>query len=308
MKACFGCKIKAGALKCSACRFAVYCSTGCQKSHWKNGHKNECCAHAKQNIHAASFRGDERMIRDLQAEFPALSMDWVHPVDGGTAALVATQEGHVRCLKLLSERGADLTAGPIVASDDNDSIATVQFDEIDFGEYDEYDEYDCCEYDYGKENANDLFCEVERQAKDQRYDDIARVQQQLSDSEVISQFNPLYYPRACDLSPPVLPAPIPPGRRGPLNQIYVQAFARLECVISANLFQRRGIATDQLHYMAHVFQPTFKKILYVATTNMAGMALYSKCGWSVVSEPLPVDFQDCAPGADDMTVPCPCCC
>ena len=99
----------AGALKCSACRFAVYCSAGCQKSHWKNGHKDECCAHAKQNIHAASFRGDERMIRDLQAEFPALSMDWVHPVDGGTAALVATQEGHVRCLKLLSERGADLT-------------------------------------------------------------------------------------------------------------------------------------------------------------------------------------------------------
>ena len=114
------------------------------------------------------------------------------------------------------------------------------------------------------------------------------------------------------------------GRRGALNQIYVRAFARLECVVSvmvvhadddttvasvdglyvSNLFQRRGIATEQLYYMAHVFQPTFQKILYVATTNMAGMALYSKCGWSVVSEPLPVDFQDCAPGADDMVYEC----
>lgn len=105
---CFGCKKKVGNQKCSACHSAIYCSTLCQKSHWKNGHNKECCAHAKQNIHAASFRGSVDILKRILAEHPTIGVNWANPMDGGTAAAVAAQGGHHECLTLLAARGADL--------------------------------------------------------------------------------------------------------------------------------------------------------------------------------------------------------
>ena len=109
LKWCSGCKKKPGTKVCSCCHTAVYCDASCQRSHWNKEHKRECCAREKQNIHWASFHGDVAVLKQIMAEFPSLTMDWAAPGHGGTAACVAAQEGKHECLKLLAERGADLT-------------------------------------------------------------------------------------------------------------------------------------------------------------------------------------------------------
>ena len=34
---------KPASQRCSACQKVAYCSTKCQKLHWKSGHKSQCC-------------------------------------------------------------------------------------------------------------------------------------------------------------------------------------------------------------------------------------------------------------------------
>ena len=40
-KLCYGCDKQGATLKCSACKIAAYCSTECQRNHWKH-HKSSC--------------------------------------------------------------------------------------------------------------------------------------------------------------------------------------------------------------------------------------------------------------------------
>ena len=46
---CAGCGVVAPHLRsCGACRSVAYCSTDCQRKHWRAGHKRECAALAAQ--------------------------------------------------------------------------------------------------------------------------------------------------------------------------------------------------------------------------------------------------------------------
>jgi hypothetical protein len=108
MPPCSGCKTKPGTMACSACRVAWYCDWKCQKLHWNNGgHKKVCCAVAKQNIHASCSRGQADVLAGILSLNPNIGMDWENH-DGGTAAGMAAQGGHHKCLQLLSGRGANL--------------------------------------------------------------------------------------------------------------------------------------------------------------------------------------------------------
>ena len=111
--ACLGCGNTVGAvLKCKACQVAVYCSTDCQKSHWKSRHSAECCIEVKQKIYSASFNGREKELAQLLERNPSIKLNWRNPqsILGGTAVFVAAQQGHAGCLALLWKRGADITA------------------------------------------------------------------------------------------------------------------------------------------------------------------------------------------------------
>lgn len=105
---CSGCGKREGTRKCSACLAVVYCSTDCQKLHWKNGHSKDCGLQTKKNIHMASFLGKGDQLKHILEVYPKISLDWANPIDGATAAYVAAQEGRAECLFMLSERGADL--------------------------------------------------------------------------------------------------------------------------------------------------------------------------------------------------------
>ena len=80
--------------------------------------------------------------------------------------------------------------------------------------------------------------------------------------------------------------------------------ASIDCLSVNPAHQRKGIATEQLRYAANIFLPTYQKILFVATTNVAGRGLYDHCGWSVVNGPLPAEFEACRPEEDDCYYEC----
>ncbi len=55
-KVCEGCGQEGASKCCSGCLEAFYCSTACQRQHWKAGHRNKCVKAEKPSAATAAAK------------------------------------------------------------------------------------------------------------------------------------------------------------------------------------------------------------------------------------------------------------
>jgi hypothetical protein len=61
---CAACGINSASKRCSRCKSVRYCSSNCQRTHWKIAHKQQCSAPTKEG--AGMHRRKKRMKKHIQ--------------------------------------------------------------------------------------------------------------------------------------------------------------------------------------------------------------------------------------------------